>query len=262
MADLLDSETTKSIFSNYSFLYDTFYADKSYLLENEFIKGLFSVNSKKIHTILDLGCGTGGHDLLLAEQGYQVTGVDLSDGMVKQAIDKNTKAGLSVEFIVGDIRDIRLGQTFDLVISMFAVMGYQTSNADFLAALTTAHSHLAPGGLFIFDTWYGPAVLRELPETRVKEFNVEGQRIIRMAMPEIDTLNNKVVVHYKILRLSGNQVLEEIDEAHPMRYLFAPEVQLFAEKTGFTVQHVCPILEPNRQPTEKDWNVTWVLKAV
>jgi SAM-dependent methyltransferase len=262
MADFQDSGENKSIFNNYSSLYDTFYADKSYFKENEYICGLFSTENKPIHTILDLGCGTGGHDLLLAEQGYQVTGVDLSDGMVKQAIDKNTKAGLSAEFLVGDIRDVHLQRTFDLVISMFAVMSYQTSNAGFLAALTTARSHLAPGGLFIFDAWYGPAVLRELPETRVKEFDVEGQRIIRMAIPEIDTLNNKVIVHYKILRLSGSQVLEEIDEAHPMRYLFAPEVQLFAEKTGFTVQQVCPFLEPNRQPTEKDWNVTWVLKAV
>jgi hypothetical protein len=50
---------------------------------------------------------------------------------------------------------------------MFAVLGYQGENDDVLAALKTAHRHARPGGLFLFDVWYGPAVLHERPSQRV-----------------------------------------------------------------------------------------------
>lgn len=250
------------VFNNYSQHYDLFYSSKNYIHENEFVNLLVSEINKNIHTILDLGCGTGGHDIPLGEQGYHVTGVDLSANMIQLAKQKLQGTNLPVQFHQGDIRTIRLRSTFDLVISMFAVMGYQTTNEDFLAALQTARNHLEPGGLFIFDTWYGPAVLHELPETRIKEFAVGDERIIRMAIPEHESLYNKVTVNYKILRLMGKQIIEEINETHPMRYLFAPEIYLFAAKTGFEVIKICPFMDASRQPTEKDWNVTWVLKAV
>ena len=51
---------------------------------------------------------------------------------------------------------------------MFAVLGYQHTNADVLDALATARAHLDVGGLFAFDVWYGPAVLSERPSERVK----------------------------------------------------------------------------------------------
>jgi 2-polyprenyl-3-methyl-5-hydroxy-6-metoxy-1,4-benzoquinol methylase len=156
----------------YSILYDSFYQTKNYKSENEFIFTFLSTT--KTQSILDLGCGTGGHDLLLAQKGYAVTGVDLSEEMIGQAIQKNRTAGLSIEFLQGDIRTIRLKKKFDLVLSMFAVMSYQTTNEEFKASLETARAHLNPGGMFIFDAWYGPAVLHQIPETRVKELEIGG----------------------------------------------------------------------------------------
>ena len=60
------------------------------------------------------------------------------------------------------------GGKFDAALMMFAVLGYQVENDDVLAALRTARRHLEPGGLFIFDVWYGPAVLHQRPSERVK----------------------------------------------------------------------------------------------
>jgi 2-polyprenyl-3-methyl-5-hydroxy-6-metoxy-1,4-benzoquinol methylase len=251
----------KNSFGNaYSTLYDLLYKTKDYEKENGFIFSLLP--EKNISTILDLGCGTGGHDLLLAQQGYQVMGVDLSEGMIRQAIQKSQAAGLAAEYRLGDIRTFQADQKFDLVISMFAVMSYQVSNADFLSALSTARAHLNVESHFVFDAWFGPAVLTQTPETRVKELQIEGDRLLRIAEPEIDTLQNKVIVHYKLLRLRGSQLVEETHEAHPMRYFFAPEVESFAGQAGFEVVKVCPFMEASRKPEINDWNVTWVLKAI
>ena len=60
-----------------------------------------------------------------------------------------------LRFTQGDLRTVRLGERADAVISLFHVMSYQTSNADLTAAFATAREHLAEGGVFIFDCWYG-----------------------------------------------------------------------------------------------------------
>jgi SAM-dependent methyltransferase len=247
------------VFDKYSQFYDAIYSQKNYSSEILFIKKMANIHAPA--SILDLGCGTGRHDLLFAKKGFRITGIDFSEGMIKQAIRKINESDLPAEFQHGDIRSIRLNKTFDLVISLFAVMSYQTTNADFEAALSTARAHLEKGSFFIFDAWYGPAVLKQKPENRTKRFQTDDGYIIRNATPELDEFNNKVTVHYKIQQFKGETETKEIKEAHSMRYFFAPEVAFFANKTGLEVIKVCPFLDPSRLPDESDWNVTWMMRA-
>jgi 2-polyprenyl-3-methyl-5-hydroxy-6-metoxy-1,4-benzoquinol methylase len=122
------------LFTGYASYYDIFYAQKDYNLECEFVINIMnSLSFQEVRSILDLGCGTGGHVLPLAERGYHMTGVDISEGMIEQARRKSTESNIEAEFRLGDIRSLDLGKTFDAVISMFAVMGYQTGNDDFYA---------------------------------------------------------------------------------------------------------------------------------
>jgi ubiquinone/menaquinone biosynthesis C-methylase UbiE len=66
--------------------------------------------------VLDVGCGTGELSLLLAEMGYSVTGIDLSDSMIDKAIKKNSSLGLNARFITGDAEEINFdGEVFDVV---------------------------------------------------------------------------------------------------------------------------------------------------
>ena len=85
-------------------------------------------------------------------------------------VEKKTAGGLT--FTTGDIRDIRLNQRFDVVIALFHVISYQTTNDDVTAAFQTARQHLNPGGIFIFDVWYGPAVLTERPRSASNEWRM------------------------------------------------------------------------------------------
>ncbi len=85
----------------YSTAYDSLYHDKDYEKECEFIEDVLSKSSIKVRRILDLGCGTGGHALLLAKKGYAVVGVDRSAEMLEFARQRAKDEGLSVEFIQG-----------------------------------------------------------------------------------------------------------------------------------------------------------------
>jgi SAM-dependent methyltransferase len=94
------------------------------------------------HTLLDLGCG-GGHNDSHLKADFQVTGVDLSAGMLEHARRLNPEA----TYIQADLRMVRLGASFDAVIIADAI-DYMLTEADLAAAFATAHAHLRPGGVF------------------------------------------------------------------------------------------------------------------
>jgi len=183
--------------------------------------------------------------------------------MVAIAKAKTEAEGLSdhMWFETGNIQNVNLKDTFDAVICMFAVIGYQTSNEDLFSTLQTVRTHLKPKGLFICDFWYGPAVLKQRPTERIKSLHEEEDRILRIARPEIDTQKNIVSVSYHLLRLRGMQLVEETQELHQMRYLFKPEMEFFLSKSGMKLLHFCPFMKSDEIINDETWNVTAIVQA-
>ena len=248
----------EKVFEAYAPFYDSIYKDKDYLDECIFIKKIFDdFSSSRIKSILDLGCGTGSHAKHLAERGYHLTGIDKSARMLKIAKDKNIK---NTEFIQSDIRNFNLNKKFDAVVAMFAVMGYQTTNYEFEDTLTSVHRHLNTGGLFIFDVWFGPAVLTQKPADMVKIIEQGDKKIIRYAHPVLDIVNHTVEVNYTVLEISRNKVLMETKESHLMRFFFYQELKYFLETNGFVVLKISPFMDLEGQVNEGCWNITIICK--
>jgi SAM-dependent methyltransferase len=222
-----------SVFNEYARYYDLLYRDKDYTGETNYVHNLIQRQSPGARTVLNLGCGSGRHDRCLVDRGYAVTGVDLSEEMLAAARDAAAGNG-ALDYVQGDVRTVRLGKTFDVVISLFHVMSYQTANSDLMGAFATAYSHLEPGGIFIFDCWYGPGVLTDRPAVRVKELEDEAVSVTRIARPEMHPNENVVDVNYRVfLRDKTSGSVREINETHRMRYLFVPELQLMLPSAGF-----------------------------
>ena len=163
--------TKMKIFKKYADFYDSYYIDKDYESEANFVLDLAKQTSTPPpRTVLDIGCGTGGHLIPFAKKGLKVTGFDLSEAMINQARKKIKNSNIKAKVKVDDARTYRDGKKYELVVAMFAVIGYLISNENFLAGLKTAMIHLSENGFFIFDVWFGPAVLHQMPETRIQEF--------------------------------------------------------------------------------------------
>jgi SAM-dependent methyltransferase len=219
-----------TVFGAYARYYDLLYRDKDYCGEAAYLDGLIRSQLPGARSLLDLGCGTGRHALLLAGRGYRVAGVDASREMLEIA---EAQGGAAAAFHQGDIRTVRLGESFDVVLSMFHVMCYQSSNADLAAAFATVREHLRPGGIFIFDFWYGPAVLSDPPVVRVKRLEDEETAVVRIAEPVTYPNENLVDVNYQVLvRQKGSGKTEELRERHRMRYLFLPELEIMLQQVG------------------------------
>ncbi|MBE0476878.1 MAG: class I SAM-dependent methyltransferase [Coriobacteriia bacterium] len=230
------------VFGAYSRYYGLFYGDKPYAEEAGFVDALLHEYGSGIVDLLELGCGTGRHAREFASLGYRVHGIDLSETMLEDASSgppgRSHSGALSFE--LADARTYRAGRTFDAVVSLFHVMSYQTTNGDLLASFRTAAEHLGSRGLFVFDCWYGPAVLTERPEHREKTLEDEAVRVTRLAEPVMRPNDDVCEVHYRITVAPKDGGEESVlEETHEMRYLFAPEVALALDSEGFDVVRSC-----------------------
>jgi len=250
-----------AVFGAYSRYYDLLYKDKDYAGEAAYIHALIERHRPGSVSILDLGCGTGRHDFCLTQLGHELTGVDLSHEML--AVAAQEKAAFSGSraaptFVQGDVRSVRLGKSFGVVVSLFHVMSYQTQNQDLLQALVTIREHLKPGGLFIFDCWYGPAVLSDRPVVRVKRLEDANIQVTRLAEPVMHANDNLVDVNYQVfIRDKHSGAVEELRETHTTRYFFAPEIRHFCELAGLRLQEFQPFMADGK-PGFDTWNVVFL----
>jgi SAM-dependent methyltransferase len=103
--------------------------------------------------ILDVCCGYGRHALGLAQQGYEVTGLDRDEGAIAEAEHRAQVAHQHVTYLIGDMREIgALPGTFDAMINMWQSLSYfdEETNAEVLCQV---HDKLTPGGRFIVDSY-------------------------------------------------------------------------------------------------------------
>jgi SAM-dependent methyltransferase len=233
-----------SVFGLYSGYYDLLYQAKDYASEAAFVSSELSRSGMSSKSILDLGCGTGRHSAAFAEEGYKVHGIDISDAMLAEARVRQTRLVDDVRqrmsFGAGDVRTFRSTEKFGAAVSLFHVFSYQTTNTDLASAFATASAHLDSGAPFAFDFWYGPAVLAQRPETRVRRLENERIRVLRIAESTLQPNENRVDVYFTVLvedKETGER--QEIKELHPMRYLFLPEIDQLLEVAGMERFHAC-----------------------
>ena len=245
-------------FNQYSDYYDLIYQDKNYEQESDYIKRLITKYGVSCKHILELGCGTGRHASYMANQ-FNIVAIDTSKEMLNYATRYDH---LGIRFELGDVRNYRLNKTVDAVISLFHVASYQTEIQDLKDYFQTARLHLKPGGIFIFDCWYAPAVLFQKPEKRSKVVENNKLKITRDARPTLDHSKNSVSVFYDISVF--DKVSKEthcFSEEHYMRYLFMDDITDLANQFQFKLVNASEWLT-DKEPSCETWSVYFVLEAL
>lgn len=227
------------VFGAYADYYDLIYADKDYAAEAEKAISILAGQSITDGELLEIGCGTARHALALAARGFRVAAIDLSEDMLKHAqtrIEPFPNLSQNIELAQGNARNFRLHRKVDAVISLFHVMSYQTTDQALSEAAQTAAAHLEPGGVFLFDMWYGPAVLKTLPDLRVKRVADENLSVVRIAEPDIRQDEQIVEVGYQVFaKRPSESTWAMFTESHTMRYLFDDDLRRHLPDAGFNV---------------------------
>ena len=250
------------VFEKYAHYYNLLYKDKDYQAETDYILSLIKKYQPDTIKVLEFGAGSGIHGRILANEGFHVSGIERSQEMIGLGHSSNQGKDQITNFSCtqGDCTSTILGDDFDAVISLFHVLSYQTSNEEVLAMLKNAHRQLKPGGVFIFDYWYAPAVWHIGPTLRIKRVSNQQLAITRIAEPECFRDQNIVRVNYQtfVEQLESNRI-SEIKETHEMRAFETEEIEEFANQTGFTLLHSEEWLT-SHTPSKETWGVCTVLQ--
>ena len=131
--------------------YDRLTQDVDYENIVDFYRRILEREGLKPRTAVDLACGTGSVTALLARQGLEVVGVDMSEEMLTQAQQKTVDITPMPRFICQRLEELKLSRGVDLAVCALDSLDYITDPEACRQAIRRVYKALNPGGIFIFD---------------------------------------------------------------------------------------------------------------
>lgn len=190
--------------------------------------------------VLDAPCGHGRIVCRLAARGCRVVGLDASAAFLELARSEAAEAGVNVEYVQGDLRDLPFGERFDGALNWFTSFGYFDDEGN-RRVLAEFHRVLRPGGALLIDLLQRDALLRSLP--------AGGQPGVMVEERGDDLMIDRVQFDVQTGRLNTDRMI--LREGHRRRLRFSvrlptlQELSAWLEETGFSsVQAFGPGGEP------------------
>lgn len=138
-------------YTSFAAVYDTFMDNIPYEEWGVYLKSLLKEYDVKNGLVLDLGCGTGTMTEILAEDGYDMIGVDNSEDMLEIAMEKKVESGHDILYLLQDMREFELYGTVNAVVSICDSVNYITEEEELVEVFRLVNNYLDPKGIFIFD---------------------------------------------------------------------------------------------------------------
>ncbi|MCL2559953.1 MAG: class I SAM-dependent methyltransferase [Turicibacter sp.] len=143
-------------YNSFAYYYDQMMADVDYNYWLHQVKENVQIGSR----VLDVGCGTGTLSLALTDAGYAVTGLDLSADMLVVASEKAKDAGVAIDLIQRDMRELEGLSGYDGILIAVDSLNYLETEADVIRTFAGCYEALKAGGVLIFDV-HTPFKMRE-----------------------------------------------------------------------------------------------------
>ncbi len=213
--------------------YDAIYGEPRYRLAYPFLHDLFRRRGP-VKEILDVACGTFALDLALVRRGYHVTGRDLSEDLLRVARRNLMESGRTVDLAKGDMRTLRLGQTYDTILCLGTAFNYLETQEDVQKALRTFRRHLRPNGLLIVDLTNFDAWIRH-PQNARAEVDYRARDGTRIAVFAFNEQNPDRTLHlsrFLTVVRKRRRIEIRLDEA-PLRVWSKDTLARELTKNGF-----------------------------
>jgi cyclopropane fatty-acyl-phospholipid synthase-like methyltransferase len=183
-----------------------------------------NLNLLKNSSVLDMACGAGRHSITFAQKGFNVTAVDLSERLISEAKKNAAQAKVTVDFLLTDIRDLRLDRQFDLVVNLFTSFGYFESDEENFSVFQKAYDLIKSGGYFVLDYLNSIRLEKYLVPTSI--FSKNGTTI-----KQDRTIKGKRVE--KKITIEKDDSIKHFHES--VRLYDYSEIKSILEKTGFRI---------------------------
>jgi len=201
---------------------------------------------RKKKNILDLGCGTGRFSVELAKRGYHVTGLDITEEMLKVARQNAKKVKINIKYIKGDIRSFKLPKKTDVIWARGSV-GDIINGDDVKRAFKNIGNNLSKEGIFIFDVRDDSdsvgKIRRSSFETRI--FKKGKKKIIFRFIRDIDKRQKLVTIKGEVV-IKSTKYFEKYKVKHTMKYYAKKEIMKLLAKVKFKILEIFPGYESEK----------------
>ncbi len=183
--------------------------------------------------VLELACGTGRVTIPIAEMGYDVVGLDISEPMLAHARKKSKR--LNITWVKGDCRDFDLGRKFKTIIFPFNALAHLHDRESIEACFSCVRRHMLDDGVFVLDI-FNPSlkVLTREPEKRftVCEYD-DPDGLGKLVLTENNSYDDaKQLNHIKWhFAVGGKETTRELD----MRMFFPMELDALLHYNGLEI---------------------------
>ena len=238
-------------YTSFAEVYDLFMDNIPYEEWGDYLKGLLREYGIEDGLVLDLGCGTGTMTEILADAGYDMIGIDLSEEMLEAAMEKKERSGHDILYLCQDMREFELYGTVRAIVSVCDSMNYVLKEEELLGILTlAARNYLDYGGLFIFDLNTEYKYRELLGEQTIAENRKEGSFIWENYYDE-ETKINEYSLTLFIREDEG--LYRKYEEEHYQRAYALDTIQSLVERSGLTLLHIYDAFtrEPARADSER-----------
>lgn len=204
--------------------------------------------------VLELAAGSGRVTVPLAqaaaEQGFEVTGLEISGTMLAEAERKRAELSQReqrcVTFVPGDLLRWKAAEPFDLIITPCASLAHLLTLEDQITAWRCAHDNLAPGGRFVVDlvmpNLLAYADSMQTPPRTVLEIDIDaedprtGDRLLRYKTTRYIPHEQRAEIRFLYDKLSGNATVDRYISDFDSHVYYPREVELLFRLTGFDVE--------------------------
>lgn len=145
------SEKNAEAYGSFASVYDVFQDNVDYQGWCSYLVDVLKEDGISEGLVCELGCGTGSMTELLAEAGYDMIGIDNSEEMLMEAMDKKTQSGRDILYLLQDMTEFELYGTVRAVVSVCDSLNYIVQEEELLQVFRLVNNYLDPGGLFVFD---------------------------------------------------------------------------------------------------------------
>lgn len=237
-------------YTGFAAVYDMFMDNIPYEQWSEYLTALLEEYGVTDGLVLDLGCGTGTLCRLLAAQGYDMIGVDISDEMLEIAMEKQAENPDGILYLHQDMREFELYGTVRAVVSICDSMNYLMEYEDLVQVLKLVNNYLDPKGVFVFDLNTVYKYQEELGEQTIAENRDEGSFIWENFYDEEEMLNEYDLTLF-IREEDGRY--RKYEETHYQRAYSLETVRQAIDEAGmeFMAAYDAFTKEPPREDSER-----------
>lgn len=186
------------------------------------------LNLKKGDSVLDLGCGYGRHCVPLARAGLKVTGIDISQFLLKKAKEENNKYKLAIEYVKADMRELPFENCFDAVVNNYQSFGFFSHDKNAEVFKQTAKA-LKPNGKFLIEQ---VNIFNDVMTGRRnrKDFDPKHPKWLSVVSIDTNPYTHLQTYNWKVYSTRSGKQERDVDVTY---YLYTiPELARMAEPAG------------------------------